>query len=660
VGDKILATYSKKNRKKLAEQWENFQKRGGVEYGSVHDFVVESWKRSKEYGVDSGLETTPAVSKKELKRRIENRRYLLEIAVPYLKKIYEFMQGVGGIVAISDEDGVVLEAFGDYDSFSIPSAPFPGSKVLEKYIGTNGIGTSIHEDRALQIWSSEHYLKELHIWGSSAETIHDQNGNIIGCLNLTAPWDRVENHTLAMVAATAGAIERELKIDHVLKEKIMAMEQQKAMLELINEGIVVIDTNQFFVDMNNQAGMMLGVEKGEIIGTPIGDTIISGVNFHRIITEGKNEFDKEVSLKLKDRIFHGNVSTALIRDEAGNIKGAVITINESLRVNKLVNRMTGANAYFTFNDIIGTSEAIKNTIKVARAAAKSRSNVLILGETGTGKELFAQSIHNASSRRESSFVAVNCGAIPRNLVESELFGYVGGAFTGSKKDGHPGKFELADGGTIFLDEIGEMPIEAQVTLLRVLQNSEVVRVGGAYSKKIDVRVIAATNRDLMKKVEEKRFREDLFYRLNVLTVSIPQLRVREGDVKGLVNYFIRKLSKILGKNISSISEDALAILESYEWPGNIRELENVLERAVNIADTNEIRPKDLPDLVSSTHAAQNTPPPNSLKSKEYEHIKTVLEETSGNLRQTSKKLGIARSTLYLKLKKYGLSSSSFR
>jgi transcriptional regulator with PAS, ATPase and Fis domain len=227
-------------------------------------------------------------------------------------------------------------------------------------------------------------------------------------------------------------------------------------------------------------------------------------------------------------------------------------------------------------------------------AALTNSNVLITGESGTGKELMAQSIHNASDRSHMPFVAINCGALPRGLVESELFGYEGGSFTGSKKTGNPGKFELADGGTIFLDEIGDMPLDVQVALLRVIQEKEVCRIGGSKPKRIDIRIIAATNKNLAEEVQNKTFRQDLYYRLNVLVINMPSLRKRKEDLEPLINSILERIKSRTNKPYLAIEVQAMNLLKSYDWPGNIRELENILERAANTCRNFTISKSDIP------------------------------------------------------------------
>lgn len=326
---------------------------------------------------------------------------------------------------------------------------------------------------------------------------------------------------------------------------------------------------------------------------------------------------------------------------------------------------------YTFDNIIGESEQIKKIISECKAISNNMSTVLLLGESGCGKELLAQAIHNNSCRKDNPFIAVNCGAIPSNLIESELFGYESGSFTGSNKNGSIGKFELANGGTIFLDEIGEMPMEMQVTLLRVLQEGVVTRIGGKSPIPVNIRVIAATNKDLKQEVKEKRFREDLYYRLNVLPIKVPPLKERIGDVPILLNHFLKIKSKKLNKPIPKVTDKLYKKVISYCWPGNIRELENFVENIVAL-DGNGTYEIDLEECHCLTHDNLGNP----IKSKssdafctmcntnddiitpliilEQIEIKKAIRVCNGNMSQAANKLGISRNALYNKVKRYGI------
>ncbi|MDD3315763.1 MAG: sigma 54-interacting transcriptional regulator, partial [Syntrophaceticus sp.] len=278
----------------------------------------------------------------------------------------------------------------------------------------------------------------------------------------------------------------------------------------------------------------------------------------------------------------------------------------------------------------------------------------LTGESGTGKDLMARAIHEASDRSQGPFIAINCGALPQGLVESELFGFEGGAFTDSMKEGNPGKFELADGGTIYLDEIGEMPLDVQVALLRVIQEKYITRIGGNKPKQIDIRIIAATNKNLEEEVLNKRFRRDLYYRLNVISICMPSLSERSEDLGLLIDDILERLKWQTGKTDLFIDEDAMHLLKAYHWPGNIRELENVLDRAVCVCDGQTITPRELPNCLLQNEV-QLAPDLTLMKQNEIVVIMDVLAETKGNVKQTAERLGIARSTIYRKLKKYGIS-----
>jgi len=304
--------------------------------------------------------------------------------------------------------------------------------------------------------------------------------------------------------------------------------------------------------------------------------------------------------------------------------------------------------------IIGESKAIKEVLSTVARVAPTDSTILIMGESGTGKELVARAIHALSQRKDEKFIPVSCAALPETLLESELFGYEKGAFTGAVKK-KEGRFELADRGTLFLDEIGDIPLETQVKLLRVIESQKFERLGGKDTITVNVRIISATNQDLEKKTKEKTFREDLYYRLNVISIFIPPLRERKADMIPLVDYFIEKSNRKCGREIKGITPRAKEILLSYDWPGNVRELENIIERGVVLSRGEALDQEDLSSL--SFGRRKGMPLDLSLKEMEKSHILNVLEKTDWNLGQTAEILGIHRNTLRLKMKEYGIDKS---
>ncbi len=321
---------------------------------------------------------------------------------------------------------------------------------------------------------------------------------------------------------------------------------------------------------------------------------------------------------------------------------------------KMIDKINNGYAIYTFDKIVGQDKNFLNVINYAKKIANSRSNILIMGESGTGKELFAQSIHNSSNRALAPFIAINCGAIPINLIEAELFGYEEGSFTGAKAKGNPGKFEIADGGTVFLDEIGEMPLDLQTRLLRVIEEGTISRIGSSKVNVVDVRIIAATNKNLIQEVENGTFRKDLFYRLNVLPLRLPSLRERKNDITLLIEYFMDKISKKLDKKKVPFSSEAIEKLSSYDWPGNIRELENYIELAINTEELPDISNlkinnyDNIDDIMTRPSSINLC----SLRDLEKQHIINVLKTTNNNITQAANILAVGRNTLYRKMREY--------
>ncbi|MPQ44463.1 AAA family ATPase [Clostridium tarantellae] len=360
--------------------------------------------------------------------------------------------------------------------------------------------------------------------------------------------------------------------------------------------------------------------------------------------------------------------------EGDRVNGFIILLKDLTHILTTVDKYSKSTALYTFDDIIGESKEIKEVIAQCKIIANSPSTILITGESGCGKELLAQSIHNYSDLKFGPFIALNCGAIPKNLIESELFGYEEGTFTGATKGGRAGKFELADGGTIFLDEIGEMPIEMQVTLLRVIQEGVVTRIGGKTPIPVNVRIITATNKDLKEEVKKGNFRNDLFYRLNVIPIKLPPLRDRIGDVPVLINYFLKVKSQKLNKPIPTISQSLYKKMISYCWPGNIRELENCIENIVNLngITTYELNLEECHCLTRDNlgniiehdevwHGEKNVcltcnDSVRPLLVVEQEEIKKALKFYNGNMSKVATVLGISRNALYNKIKRYNITA----
>jgi transcriptional regulator with PAS, ATPase and Fis domain len=449
-----------------------------------------------------------------------------------------------------------------------------------------------------------------------------------------------------MVVAAVNAIENLLKVQHELRYRTTIMES-------ISDGLVAIDCNMNIKQFNQAAAKLL---KSSNLKNKQVEEIFGKRNLALFVNalKGRKITDQEIDIPTKAGKVCCTATVRSIVGKDGRSNGIVLILNEFARTRRLVNRMFGAQAKFTFDDIIGKNEKLVKAINIARTAAGSNSNILLLGESGTGKDVFAQAIHNESNRARGPFVAINCAAIPRELISSELFGYVEGAFTGAKRGGNPGKFELADGGTLFLDEIGEMPLDLQTMLLRVLEQRFVVRIGGQEVIPVDVRIIAATNRDLLAEVEKGNFRKDLYYRLNVVNINLIPLRERKDDIPILVEYFLKRLEQTLGKHFTHIQPEVWKVFQAYHWPGNIRELQNVLERAANIATGDVLSVEHLPPELIEKNINSNKESHLPLEQYEKKIIINLLKEYKGNISKAAARLGIARSTLYRKINKFGI------
>jgi transcriptional regulator with PAS, ATPase and Fis domain len=424
------------------------------------------------------------------------------------------------------------------------------------------------------------------------------------------------------------------------------------------EGILAIDdkgtiiyVNSFFLNMfNSNEEEILGNKAWNVLPDfPLYDTILQGYSQwgETLKIGGRNLLTVRFPIKKDGKVIGAVVKT--IFPDLTTAKGIAARVMNPVKVVERKRPM------YTCMDIIGETPPMLVAMKVARKAARTDSTLLIIGESGTGKEVFAQAVHNRSIRRDRPFIKVNCAAIPDNLLESELFGFVDGAFTGATKGGKPGKFELAERGTIFLDEIGDMSLPMQAKLLRVLQEKEVDRIGSTKSIPLDVRITAATNQDLQKLVREHRFREDLYYRLKVVEITIPPLREHREDIAIIADYLRRRINKRLGTNVQSINSESMRLMMSYDWPGNVRELENILERAINQSEDNQI---DLTGLIALEeekyqevkvlkHKKDDLRKFIDLKEKDL--IMEALAESGGNKAEAARILNIQRSVLYKKM-----------
>lgn len=636
------------------------------------NIIGQSHQRCRTFGIETErVFPSDVLSGKALREKLADNAYLLDVAAPFMDILYEAVANSGFFILLTDHQGYILRSKGDPDAIrrSEELNMVIGASMSEESIGTNAMGTSLYEGKPLQVTAGEHYIEAYHRWTCSAAPIKDPGGTVIGSFNLTGASELLHPHTLGLVVAAVRAVENQLRAEKAQEQLNETFHYLKSVLNSVSSGIITIDLDGVIKTINPWACSLLNLDREKMINRSIDGLLPVWRDIYKRFARGESFLDSEISLpgpRSKDRY---DLSAYPIYDDQHEIIGMVLVVKGIQKIFNLVNKYTGMRAHYTFDDIVGDSHEIRQIIDHAKTIARTPSTVLLMGESGTGKELLAQSVHNASTRRNEVFIAVNCGALPKNLIESELFGHEEGAFTGSKKGGHAGKFELANGGTIFLDEIGEMPLDMQVNLLRVLQEGYVTRIGGTKNIPVDVRVIAATKKNLVEELRKGTFREDLFYRLSVIPLFIPPLRERKQDVRALFNHFMEAKARKLNKPVPTISKELQDQIMRYHWPGNVRELENFVENLVNfngMSSFNIIDPElphgfrdynDVHGKVENEQPLFSGKSPVSLEDLEKQAIKESIKHHGGNITRVSRQLGISRTTLYSKIRKFRIDAT---
>lgn len=621
--------------------------------GKIRELIIESNERCKARGLDTIKINKLILNDKDLKEKLNKSAQLIKVSSPIINNMYKIVKGSGFVITLTDSEGYIINIVGDEEIVKESAEIYfvKGSLWTEETVGTNGIAIVLKNDIPVQIIGKEHYCKIHHDWTCSAAPIHDEFGKMIGCLNLSGKSHKAHKHTLGMVLTATYSIERQLYL-----EKSNSL--LTATFQSISDGMIVLN-NEFKVEnLNQKASEILGYTKTELMGKNIKE-IIKDVKFiEKVFKTGEIFYDVDCDINMNYKKIKCVVNIVPISSKY-NISGVVFTFNTSKIINKVVNKVVGNRAIYNFEDILTENCKMKALIEYTKKVAKSDANVLVTGESGTGKELFAHSIHNYSDRRNEPFVAINCASIPKELLESELFGYEKGAFTGAGSQGHIGKFELGDGGTIFLDEIGEMPLDMQAKLLRVLDNKMISRVGGNYERFINIRVIAATNRNLIEEVKKNKFRMDLYYRLNVLNIKTIPLRERKDDIKILAKNFMRILNE-KNNTDKELSEEYIRRLMAEDWEGNVRELKNEIERAYFLSENSTINDNG---FIQSLNEEMNNNEWNNfidekniinIETIEMENLKKALNQCNNNVIQAAELLGIGKSTFYRKIKKYNI------
>ncbi|MCC3686195.1 sigma-54-dependent Fis family transcriptional regulator [Bacillus cereus] len=606
--------------------WKKFVNEGVLDSNRINQRISESWHRCKQANVNPHMNKGQKVLSSHIFREQKKKSEIfLDIALPQIQNMRKTIDELQMMALLIDPDGYVLSLSGNKQTLKRAKHInfIEGVKWTEAAVGTNAIGTALEIEEAIMISGTEHYSVVSHSWSCAAAPIHNDDGKLIGILDFSCPIEFSHPYMLGMVTSIAHAIERECSIRVHQNE-----------LHLIHRFLDVIDSDEQVVICNHR------------------DVIVS---VSKSVRERVTNWSR---MKLEDLVHHG-LETKLEIPVYSNER--MIGKCMYLKENKQMNTYSAFTFIkgITFPGVTGTSKAFQHTLEEIKLVSPTDASVYVCGETGVGKEYVARAIHENSPRKDGPFIAVNCGSLPKELMESELFGYAEGAFTGARRQGYKGKFEQANGGTLFLDEIGEVPPEMQVALLRVLQERTITPIGSSKEVPVNIRIITATHKDLLRLVEEGKFRQDLYYRLHVYPLYVPSLLERKEDIP----YFIQHFCERKNWNVVFPKSICNQFLQ-HTWPGNIRELVNVLERIYILSQGREICEKQVAFLIQTMMGNQQqlelqvenkTEQTLHFREKiQRDSMIEALQKTNGNVSLAAKLLDVPRSTFYKRMQKYKL------
>jgi len=606
--------------------WKKFIDKGVLDSNRINERISESWHRCKQANVNPHMNKGQKIlSSNIFQEQKKKSEIFLDIALPQIQNMRKTIDELQMMALLIDPDGYVLSLSGNKQTLKRAKHInfIEGVKWTEAAVGTNAIGTALEIEEAIMISGTEHYSVASHSWSCAAAPIHNDDGKLIGVLDFSCPIEFSHPYMLGMVTSIAHAIERECSIRVHQNE-----------LHLIHRFLDVIDSDEQVVICNHR------------------DVIVSA---SKSVRERVTNWSR---MKLEDLMRYG-LETKLEIPVYSNER--MIGKCMYLKENKQMNTYSAFTFIkgITFSGVTGTSKAFQHTLEEIKLVSPTDASVYVCGETGVGKEYVARAIHENSPRKDGPFIAVNCGSLPKELMESELFGYAEGAFTGARRQGYKGKFEQANGGTLFLDEIGEVPPEMQVALLRVLQERTITPIGSSKLVPVNIRIITATHKDLLRLVEEGKFRQDLYYRLHVYPLYVPSLIERKEDIPYFIQHFYER------KNWNVVFPKSIynQFLQ-HTWPGNIRELVNVLERIYILSQGREICEKQVAFLLQTMRGNQQQlelqvenkteHTLNFRKKIQRDSMIEALQKTNGNVSLAAKLLNVPRSTFYKRMQKFNL------
>lgn len=628
-------------------QWSNFILHNKIPE-NMDPIIIESWKACKKMGVNPENLKMELVDRKLWERKVEDNFELIQVARPIMKKFYATLSDNQDIFALLDKDGCILDYLvpEDYVHWHEIGQPIKGLIFSNQQTGTNSVELCLKHDKAIQLTGAEHYNRNYIKSTCYSAPLHDNKGKVMGCISLTGKAELTNPYLLKVVTMAAIAIEAQFELAR-------ASNLANRSIDVMSEAALVLDDKFQIVKFNKKLIELFQIRN---------ETSLYGLNFEdvfqdetvkrKVLRKHLNCDIFELQVKLQGISRNCSVSISPIISY-NRLIGVIALLRPIKELARLANKMSGNRSFYTFEDIVTQNKALKHTIEMAKKVADTDCAVLIQSESGTGKELFAHAIHQYSKRSKQPIVVVNCAALPNNLVESELFGYEKGAFSGANETGQPGKFELANGGTIFLDEIGELPLEIQPKLLRVLDSGKVMRLGSSHEIELDVRIITATNRDLQEEVRINNFREDLYYRINVIELNLIPLRRRPEDIEILARLFLDRLLARDPQDHKVMTPEFIACMKAYNWPGNVRELQNVMSK-VYYMSSSEVIDKDLFEYIYPLEKCEEELDLAPMDRHEKQLIKEALSRNPDDIKAVYKELGMSRATFYRRLTKYNL------
>lgn len=623
--------------------------------------VLQSWRRCIPRLNPLSRVILAPITRQALASILRAQSELITVATPFIEDIHQFVEGSHTAILLADGAGCAVAVQGDAAAVAEVNALGLGQGTYwsEERLGTNALGVVLSEAMPVQVVGPEHYLQRLHHLVTTAAPIHDVRGRIVGLLGIVGLVEAAASHTLGLVMSAARAIGNQLQADWYLREANHRLSEVNTILSSIAEGVIVWDETGEIHHVNVQAGHMLQLNPRTVVGRTLEEVLTLAPILAEAIAGNEELQDVETTIRVRDHMVRCLVTLRPIFPTGHAPISYIALLSPIEHVRQIVQQQVGSRATLTIEDVYGQSSGMRQVVRQARIAARGTAPVLLRGEGGVGKNVLARAIHNDSVRTARPFVDINCRAIPHELMTREILGHEKDMHT----QGQPSKFELADGGTLLLDQIESLSLELQAALLQVIETGYVTRRGSVHPIPVDARIIASTTANLEKLVAEGSFLPHLYYRFGVFNIRIPPLRERQEDVPLLAERFLARITN-RDSRATWLDDGALQVLYRYPWPGNVRELESALERALHQSVDGVIRPPDLPEAIRNGRvlagAFPQARPVLSFSEAEREAILQVGWACHGRVSEMARTLGIGRATLWRKMKRLNLTPNHFK